>query len=145
MTITEWPSAAITRRVLNNSCASCGVRTAVGSSRMMTREPLLTAFMISTRCCSPIESCQIRAFGSTGMWSASAISSTCRTSSRRRAHEGLVAQGEGEIVGHRQRLDEAEVLMHHPDPGVDRVARRMELDGTARDLDLALVRPVEAR
>ncbi len=35
--------------------------------------------------------------------------------------------------------------MDHPDPHVDRVARCVELDETAGDLDLALVRPVEAR
>ena len=90
MTTTEWPSAAITRSVRKSSCASCGVNTAVGSSRISTREPLLTALMISTRCCSPTESCQIFAPGSTGMWSASAVSSTCRAASRPRSRNGAV-------------------------------------------------------
>ena len=100
--------------------------------------------MISTRCCSPTESCQIRASGSIGMWSASEISSTWRTTSRRRRTKGSPRMREGEVVRDRQRLDEAKVLVHHPDPGVDRVARRMELDEAAGDLDLAFVRPVEA-
>ena len=42
MTITACPSAAITRSVRNRLCASCGVSTAVGSSRIRTREPLRT-------------------------------------------------------------------------------------------------------
>ena len=78
MTITECPSRAITRSVLNNPSASCGVRTAVGSSRISTREPRKTALTISTRCCSPTESCQIRASGSTCSWSASETSRTSR-------------------------------------------------------------------
>ena len=65
MRMTACPSRAITLRVVNSCDASCGVRTAVGSSRMSTREPRKTALMISTRCCSPTESCQIRASAST--------------------------------------------------------------------------------
>ncbi len=39
---------------------------------------------------------------------------------------------------------EPEVLVHHADPGVERVARRGERDRLAVEEDLALVRPVEA-
>jgi hypothetical protein len=37
------------------------------------------------------------------------------------------------------------VLVHHRDARVDRIARRVKLDGRAEQRDLALVRPVEAR
>ena len=40
--------------------------------------------------------------------------------------------------------DQPEVLVHHPDPRVERVARRGEVGGLAVEEDLALVRPVEA-
>ena len=145
MTTTEWPSAAITRSVRKSACASCGVNTAVGSSRISTREPLLTAFMISTRCCSPTESCQIFAPGSTGMWSASAVSSTCRCGLPSTKQERRLPVGERDVLGDRERLDQTEVLVHHPDARLDRVARRVKLDRPAAYLDLPLVGPVEAR
>ena len=53
------PSSAIIRSVSKSASASCGVSTAVGSSRTRTRDPRKTALRISTRCCSPTESCQI--------------------------------------------------------------------------------------
>ena len=50
---------------------------------------------------------------------------------------------EDHVLGHGERRDEPEVLVHHADPGVERVARRVELDRLAVEQDLALVRPVE--
>ena len=67
MKITVRPSATMLRKTTNSASASCGVRTAVGSSRMRIFAPWYRAFKISTRCCSPTESCQIRAFGSTAI------------------------------------------------------------------------------
>ena len=78
ITITQWPSRAMSRSVSKSCSASCGVSTAVGSSRTRMREPRKTAFMISTRCCSPTESCQMRASGSTPMRRASDTSCTWR-------------------------------------------------------------------
>ena len=51
---------------------------------------------------------------------------------------------EHDVLGDGERLDEPEVLVHHADPGVDPVARGVEGDGLAVDLELALVGAVEA-
>ena len=51
---------------------------------------------------------------------------------------------EHDVLGDRERLDEPEVLVHHRDPRLERVARRVEVHLAAVDEDLALVRPVEA-
>ena len=42
---------------------------------------------------------------------------------------------EDDVLGDGNWLDEAEVLMHHRDACVDRVARRVELHGLAEELD----------
>ena len=55
-----------------------------------------------------------------------------------------VPLAEDDVLGDRERLDETEVLVHHPDPGVERVLRRRERDGPPEELDLALVGVVEA-
>ena len=65
MKMTVLPSEAICRAVTNRLSASSGVSTAVGSSRIRTRASWYSALRISTRCCSPTESCQIFACGST--------------------------------------------------------------------------------
>ena len=100
--------------------------------------------MISTRCCSPTDSCQIFASGSTGMCNASAICSTTLVRSCG-AKERLRPSSEDDVLGDGQRVDETKVLMHHPDPGSDGIARSVKLDGLPTDLDPALVRVVEAR
>src|SRR6516165_3435284 len=79
MKITLVPLAAISRTVATNCRTSCGVSTVVGSSRMRIRAPRYSAFRISTRCCSPTESCQIFAWGSIGIWNCSAILATSRS------------------------------------------------------------------
>ncbi len=65
MKMTASPSSTKPRNVANRSCTSCGVRTAVGSSRISTRAPRYSAFRISTRCFSPTDSVPTRASGST--------------------------------------------------------------------------------
>ena len=50
---------------------------------------------------------------------------------------------EDDIFGDGERLDQPEMLVHHADPGVQRIGRRVEVHGTAVEQDLALVRPVE--
>jgi hypothetical protein len=47
---------------------------------------------------------------------------------------------ESDVLGDREGLDQAEVLVHHADARLDRVARRVELDRPAVHLDLPLVR-----
>ena len=58
------------------------------------------------------------------------------------AHAAPVA--EHEVLRDAEPLDEAEVLVHHPDPGVDRLARRREVDLLAVERDRPRVRAVEA-
>ena len=50
---------------------------------------------------------------------------------------------EHDVLGDGHHRDQHEVLVHHPDPCVDRVVRRAELDRLAVEQDLALVGPVE--
>ena len=51
---------------------------------------------------------------------------------------------EDDVLGHRERLDETEVLVHHADPRVERVARRVKADVLAVELDRPVVLAVEA-
>ena len=50
---------------------------------------------------------------------------------------------EHDVLGDRHHRDEHEVLVHHPDPVLDRVGGRVQDDRLALEEDLALVRPVE--
>ena len=68
-------------------------------------------------------------------------SSAARSGTSRRV--ALVA--ERDVLGDRERLDEAEVLVHHPHAARERVARRAQLHGLAVQLERPLVRAVEAR
>ena len=52
---------------------------------------------------------------------------------------------EDDVLRDRERLDEPEVLVHHPDTGVEGVARGVEVHQPAVEEDLALVGPVEPR
>jgi hypothetical protein len=51
---------------------------------------------------------------------------------------------EHDVLRDGERLDEAEVLVHHADACIERIAWRLEVDRPAVEEDLALVRPVEA-
>ncbi len=66
MKMTACPSSFIRSSTLNSSWVSWGVSTLVGSSRIRMSAPRYRAFRISTRCCSPAESCHTLALGSTG-------------------------------------------------------------------------------
>ena len=57
------PASRSSRSTPNSSSTSCGVSTAVGSSRISPRPPRWSAFRISTRCCSPTDSPATRACG----------------------------------------------------------------------------------
>ena len=59
------------------------------------------------------------------------------------ADVAMVAQDD--VLGDGERRDEAEVLVDHRDPGVERVARRLKVDRLTEQHDLPLVRPVQAR
>ena len=66
---------------------------------------------------------------------------------RRRTQDGATSLAtviaEHDVLGHGERLDEPEVLMHHADPRVDGIARRVESHRLSVELDLALVRAIE--
>ena len=65
VTITmERPSALRPRSTVNRWSFSCGVRTAVGSSRIRTLASRYSSFRISTRCCTPMGSDPTRDSGS---------------------------------------------------------------------------------
>ena len=68
---------------------------------------------------------------------------------RRRVDEEAAALApvvaEHDVLGHRERRDEPEVLVHHADARVERVPRRVEVHLLAVQLDLALVGTVEPR
>jgi len=51
---------------------------------------------------------------------------------------------ENDVLGDGHDRDEHEVLVHHPDPEIDRVPRRMDRDGFPLDPDFAFVGVVEA-
>ena len=61
-----WCSLRSVRMTRNRSSASCGVSTAVGSSRISTRASRYSAFRISARCWTPTGRSRTRASGSTG-------------------------------------------------------------------------------
>ena len=65
MKMTARPGATIWRSVSNSASLSCGVSTAVGSSRISTRAPRYSALRISTRWRSPTDRSPTRACGST--------------------------------------------------------------------------------
>src|SRR4029078_9922929 len=52
---------------------------------------------------------------------------------------------EDDVLGDREGRDESEVLVHHADPGVDRVAGRVTRAGLDVEPDRSLVRPVQPR
>ena len=61
----EVPEALSSRMMAMSSSVSCGVSTAVGSSRMRILASLARALMISTRCWTPTGRSSMRAWGST--------------------------------------------------------------------------------
>ena len=65
MNTIDVPPSRRARMTRMRSSVSCGVSTAVGSSRMSTRASRLSALMISTRCWTPTGRSAISASGGT--------------------------------------------------------------------------------
>jgi hypothetical protein len=65
------------RMIAISSSVSCGVSTAVGSSKTSTFASRESALMISTRCCTPTGRSPTRASGSTSNPKRAATSRTC--------------------------------------------------------------------
>ncbi len=66
MNTIDLPAALSVRMTASSSSVSCGVSTAVGSSRISTSTSRVSALTISTRCCTPTGRSSIVASGSTG-------------------------------------------------------------------------------
>ncbi len=129
-----------------SSSVSCGVSTAVGSSKTSTFASRDRALMISTRCCTPTGRSSTLASGSMSKPKRAEISRTfARAASRssRPAARGLLV-AEHDVLGHREDGDEHEVLVHHADAGVHRVAGAGEGLHLVVEQDLALVGLVQA-
>jgi len=84
MKMIESPSATRRFSVAKSDSASCGVSTAVGSSRIRTRASRVSALRISTRCRSPTESVATRASGCTRRPKRCAVAARRSRASRRR-------------------------------------------------------------
>ena len=127
MKITVRPSAAIVRSVSKSASASCGVSTAVGSSRIriarlaVERLEDLDALLLADR-----ELPDPRArVDREPVALARARRPAARSRAGARNERPIVAMvAEHDVLGDRERRHEPEVLVHHADPRVDRVARR---------------------
>ena len=144
----DVPDSLSWRMIAISSSVSCGVSTAVGSSRMRTLACRDSALMISTRCWTPTGRSSMYASGSTWNPNRSEISLTRRRASARSmqpaAADGLVA--EHHVLRDGEHRDEHEVLVDHADAGGHRVAGAGERHGRVVDEDLAavgVVQPVE--
>ena len=140
----EVPPARSARTISSSSSISCGVRTAVGSSRMSTLASRVSALMISTRCWTPT--------GEVGDERVRGHLEAVLLGDRADLLAGLavvdeagghVLVAEHDVLGDGEDGDEHEVLVHHADAGGDGVTGPGERDGLVVDEDLALVGLVE--
>ena len=122
-----------------SSSVSCGVSTAVGSSRIRTSASRTRALMISTRCWTPTGRSSTMASGSTSNPYWSEIWRIFRRVASRlrkpRRLGGLVAQGH--VFGHGEDRNQHEVLVDHADACRHRFAGALEDDRFAVDQDFA--------
>ena len=144
----EVPLSRSSRMTRIRSSVSCGVSTAVGSSRMSTLASCISALTISTRCWMPTGQVSDERVGRDRQ--AVALGDLGHVAPGPPAvqeAEGLgVLVAEGDVLGDGEDGDQHEVLVHHADAGRHRVARTLEGDRLAVDQDLApvgLVEPVE--
>ena len=145
MNTSALPASRSDRTMPKNSVTSCGVSTAVGSSKMSTLAERNSTLMISTRCWMPTGSSSMIASGSTSQPVLGA--DRAHLLARLGEVEAVEAAGrldaEHDVLGDREHRHQHEVLVHHADAGPDRVARALEPHRLAVDEDLALVGPVE--
>ena len=121
MKITVMPCATKPRSVWKSSRLSCGVSTAVGSSRMMVRAPRTSTFRISMRCSMPTESRPTRSVGSTVQAEAACDSSRVFSICARVVDQAVPADlhAEKDVLGDGERRHQLEMLVHHAEPGRD--------------------------
>ena len=141
------PDSLSWRMISMSSSVSCGVSTAVGSSKTSTFASRESALMISTRCCTP-----------TGRSSMSASGFDVESEPRRDlAHapaRGIQIEeapgarrlvAEHHVLGDGEDGDEHEVLVDHADAGAHRVAGTVEVLHLVVEQDHALVGRGRAR
>ena len=141
-----FPASLSWRMISISSSVSCGVSTAVGSSKTSTCASRESALMISTRCCTPTGRSSTIASGSTWNPKRAEIS-------RDPLAGGIGVEGAGEagglvaehdVLGDGEDRDQHEVLVDHADPGRHGVAGPGEVLDDVVEHDLALVGLVEA-
>jgi hypothetical protein len=130
----------------SSSSVSCGVSTAVGSSRMSRSTLRESALRISTRCWVPTGRSSTSASGSTA---GRAWPTGLRTISRALSRSSIAPPlrrlvSEHHVLGHRHDRHELEVLVHHADAARDGVARVLDGGGVALDRHRPRVRGDEA-
>ena len=128
-------------------CASCAVSTAVGSSRTriaraaVQRAQDLHALLHADR--DVLDRARRgRPPGRSGPTARARAPAPPRS---RAAGRLRGSSAEHDVLGHGHDRDEHEVLVHHADPELDGLARRVDRDRLAVDADLALVGLVAAR
>ena len=94
---------------------SCGVSTAVGSSRISTSAPRYSALRISTRCCSPTDRVQTAAAGSIGQPILVGERDQPFVDGPAVFQQGGAGRrlAQHDVLGHGERLDQHEVLVDH--------------------------------
>ena len=133
------------RRMRNRWSASCGVSTPVGSSRISTCAPRNSALRISTRCWMPTGRSRTTASRSTSRaYSRSSLAISARARARARRERGPAFGAEQQVLQHRERLDQHEVLVDHADAGCDRVLGALDPAFLAGDPDAAAIGLIEA-
>ena len=146
MNTSALPASRSDRTMPKNSVTSCGVSTAVGSSKMSTLAERNSTLMISTRCWMPTGISSMMALGSTlsPCWALIVRHLLARLGEVETVERAHRLDAEHDVFGDREHRHQHEVLMHHADAGADGVAGAVEAGRLAVDEDLALVRPVEA-
>ena len=140
------PEALSWRMISMSSSVSCGVSTAVGSSKTSTFASRESALMISTRCCTPTGRSSTIASGSRWKPKRDEISRT-------RSRAALAVQqpagpgrlvAEHHVLGDGEDRDQHEVLVHHADAGAHRVSGALEVLDVVVEQDHAFVSRVQA-
>ena len=133
------------RRMRNRWSASCGVSTPVGSSRTSTFAPRNSAFRISTRCWRPTgRSCTTASRSTSRAYSRSSLRDLGARPRRARRERRPAFGAEQQVLQHRERLDQHEVLVDHADAGRDRVLGALDPAFPAGDADAAAIGLIEA-
>ena len=145
MNTIEVPDSLSWRMMPISSSVSCGVSTAVGSSKTSTRASRESALMISTRCCDADRQVFDERVGvdvepESGRDLADALARGVQIEDAA-GLGGLVAQHD--VLGDGEDRDEHEVLVHHADAGAHRVAGTLEVLHDIVEQDHAVVGAVE--